>query len=135
MRISIEIRYGLITSAFEAWIEHVVTGRPIVGIPTPEAPSPVRPPDTVFQPTQTARQDQARMIRPTDATLPWTTEVYGLLVSIGGISVASRFLTVNEQLHDHAPPPSGLGRLGRRRASGGLGPMISHTHVATDAGR
>ena len=35
------------------------------------------------------------MIRPTDATLPWTTEVYGLLASIGGISVASRFLTVN----------------------------------------
>ena len=28
-----EIRYGLITSAFEAWIEHVVTGRPIVEIP------------------------------------------------------------------------------------------------------
>ena len=25
-----EICYGLITSAFEAWIEHVVTGRPIV---------------------------------------------------------------------------------------------------------
>ena len=95
LRISMEIRYGLITSAFEAWIEHVVTGRPIVEIPTPEAPSPVRPLDTVFQPTQTARQDQARMIRPTDATLPWTTEVYGLLASIGGISVASRFLTVN----------------------------------------
>ena len=26
--------YGLITSAFEAWIEHVVTGRQIVEIPT-----------------------------------------------------------------------------------------------------
>ena len=35
------------------------------------------------------------MIRPTDATLPWAKEVYGLLASIGGISVASRFLTGN----------------------------------------
>ena len=32
-----EFSYGLITSAFESWIEHVVTGRPIVEIPTPEA--------------------------------------------------------------------------------------------------
>ena len=31
-----ENHYGLITSAFEAWIEHVVTGRPIVEIPTPK---------------------------------------------------------------------------------------------------
>ena len=37
LRISVEILYGLTTSAFEAWIEHVVTGRPIVEIPTPEA--------------------------------------------------------------------------------------------------
>ena len=29
--------YGLIKSAFEAWAEHVVTGRPIVAFPTPEA--------------------------------------------------------------------------------------------------
>ena len=29
-----EFSYGLITSAFESWIEHVVTGRPIVEIPT-----------------------------------------------------------------------------------------------------
>ena len=53
------------------------------------------PIDTVFQPTQTARHDQSRMVIPTDATLPWTTEVYGLLASIGGISVASRFPTLN----------------------------------------
>ena len=30
LNMSTDIRYGLITSAFEAWIEHVVTGRPIV---------------------------------------------------------------------------------------------------------
>ena len=36
LRRSMGNQYGLTTSAFEAWIEHVVTGGAIVELPTPK---------------------------------------------------------------------------------------------------